>query len=129
MAELSVLIIDDDADFLGLMETRLNSWGYKVFLAQNEAHGIESVKKDKPDIVILDYKLPDKDGVTVLKEIRKIDPKLPVVMLTAYPQENTQHDAGKLGISAFVPKLSSFQDMHTSLKSVIDMISKQLKKD
>jgi len=129
MAKIKILIVDDDPDFLKLMEARISSWGYDVSLARSEPQAIELVKKDKPDMVILDYRLPDKDGVAVLKEIRMIDEKMPVVMLTAYPQESTQQDAGKLGISAFVPKLSSFQDMHTSLKAVIDMVSKQLKKE
>jgi two-component system response regulator (stage 0 sporulation protein F) len=85
------------------------------------------VKENRPDIIILDYMLPGgMDGVATLKEIRKIDREVPVIMFTAYPNIRAMDGAEKLGISAFIPKLSVYSDAQASLKAAIEMVCRKL---
>ena len=127
MGKTKVLIVDDEVDYLSVMKERLESWGYEVISAQGGKEGLAVVKEKYPDIVILDYYMPDMDGVAVLKEIRKFNKNLAVVMLTAHPDVKNMKGAQELGVSAFIPKLSVYSDVQVSLKSALDMIQKKVK--
>lgn len=128
MAVLKILAIDDEPQLLLLMRSRIKSWGYEFSEARSGKEAEEAIVKEKPDIVVLDYKMPDMDGVSVLKKIRQLDKNLPVIMFTAYPETEVQKQTEELGVSAFVPKLSAYQDVQSVLKSAIDLIGKNLKK-
>ena len=84
--------------------------------AQNGVEALNAVKAMQADLVVLDYMLLDMDGVLVLKEIRKIDKKIPVIMFTAYPNPVSMHDADKLGISAYLVKVSAYSDTRHCLR-------------
>ena len=80
-----ILIIDDDPDLVEAVTMILESKKYDVAAAYGGLEGLEKVKTEKPDLVVLDVMMPDKDGYTVCKEL-KADPKLckiPVLLLTA----------------------------------------------
>lgn len=128
MKKLSVLIVDDEPDFLELMSLRVHDWGYAVLKARSGNEAIACVKEKHPDILILDYMMPEMNGVTTLKEIRKIDKKVPVIMFTAYPDSKVIEDTDKLGIQAFVPKLSVYSDVVSALKTAIGMLQKTINK-
>lgn len=127
MAKTKILLVDDEPDFMELMSLRIISWGYAVVRAKNGRDAVETFKSQQPDIVILDFMLPDMDGASVLKRLRRIDKKIPVIMFTAHPDIKVQKDIEKLGVSAFVPKLSFVQDEEEALKSAIGLIVKSKK--
>jgi len=130
MAKVKVLIVDDEIDYLGLIQERVAFWGYEVFLAQDGKTALAAVKEKKPDIVILDYFMPGMDGIAVLKKIRSFDAKIPVVMFTAHPEIKNIKGAEALGASAFVPKISSYStDIESPLRSILAMVSKKISKD
>jgi CheY-like chemotaxis protein len=126
MENRKVLLVDDEADLLEVMKVRIRGWGYDVIEAAGGEEAISLVTNQKPDIVVLDYKMADMDGVSVLKEIRKFDQKIPVIMFTAYPEADVQRDAQSLDVSAFIPKLSAYQDAHNSLESALDIIRQKI---
>lgn len=128
MAKVKILIVDDEAVFLEVMSMRIESWGYDLIKAQNSKEAIASLKESNPDMVILDFKLPDNDGISTLKEMRKFDKEIPVIMFTAYPDAEIMKAADKLNVSAFIPKLSAYSDLGSSLKAAICMAEKKLDK-
>lgn len=128
MDKISVLLVDDNEDFLKLISMRLRKWGYDFYTAPDGKEAIQVIKEKKLDVVVLDYMMPDMDGVSVLKEIRNINPQLPVIMFTAYPNEEVISDTTQLGIAAFIPKLSIYTDSINSLKTALDMACKNLQK-
>ncbi len=96
MANEKILVIDDEKEFLDLMKNRLMQEGYSIVTAQEGNEGIERAKKENPDLVICDIKMPGKSGYAVLKEIRKnVDKFLPVIIvsvLSAYDNIKEAYD-------------------------------------
>lgn len=127
MDRLKILLVDDEPDFLETMGSIIKGWGYDLIAAADGKEAIDAVMAKKADIVILDYMMPEMDGVTTLKKIREIDDKIPVIMFTAHPDTKTMKGTEKLGVSAFIPKLSTFSDVQSSLKAVIEMVEKKIK--
>ncbi|OGS09050.1 MAG: DNA-binding response regulator [Elusimicrobia bacterium RIFOXYA12_FULL_51_18] len=76
-----ILVIDDEKSIRRFMDASLTAKGYEVMLAKTGQEGVKTAAENHPDIIILDLNLPDKDGLTVLKEIRKFS-RVPVIVLT-----------------------------------------------
>ena len=81
-----VLIVDDDQDFSQLLAFDLKKKGYTVVSACNGEEGLEKVKLEKPDLIVLDIKMPKMDGYTFVRRLKKDDENkdIPVVVLTSY---------------------------------------------
>ena len=119
-----VLLVDDEIAFLEIMSSRIESWGYEVVTASSAAETLKIFSDEKPDVMVVDFKMPDMNGVQLLMKIRAIDEKIPVIMFTAQPKPETMADAETLNISAFVPKLSPYVDTQASLRSALKMVFK-----
>lgn len=91
MSGKRVLIIDDDVDIRVLMETMLSYEGYLVLLAKSGKEGIEISEKEPWDIALVDFSLPDMEGVEVAKILKeKKGLEFPLVAITAYTREVIQ---------------------------------------
>ncbi len=130
MPKVRVLVVDDEQNFLELMTERLKSWDYQVNTAPTAKDAIFLLQQESLDIVILDYVMPDMDGFSLLRQIRQINNKIPVIMFTAHPDLNSIKEAEKEHVRAFIPKASEYGDMAISLKAYLDEISREIiKKD
>jgi len=99
------ILVVDDAAFMRMRCTKLlTENGYEVVEAENGLDAIAKYKENKPDAVLLDITMPEMDGLTALKEIRKIDPEAKVAMVTAMGQQSMIMDAIKSGAKDFVVK-------------------------
>jgi two-component system chemotaxis response regulator CheY len=99
------ILIVDDAEFLRVRISKmLVGEGFEVTEAENGLKAIESYKSKKPDMVLMDVTMPEMDGLTALKELRKLDPNAKVVMLTALGQESVVLEAVKSGAKDFIVK-------------------------
>ncbi len=102
---MTQILIVDDAEFLRVRISKmLVGEGFEVAEAENGLKAIESYKSKKPDMVLMDVTMPEMDGLTALKELRKIDPNAKVVMLTALGQESVVLEAVKSGAKDFIVK-------------------------
>ena len=129
MGKQRVLLVDDEIDFQAVMRMRIESWGYEVITADSGKEALAQVKDRLADIVVLDYMMPGLDGISTLEEIRKIDPKIPVIMFTAFPDSRSLKGTEKLGVSAFIPKLNAFSDNQAALQEAIRLAGKKMEKD
>jgi CheY-like chemotaxis protein len=127
MEKLKVLLADDDAGFRMPLAMQIKAWGYDLIEAENGKQALELAMTAKPDIILLDYMMPEMDGFVVLEQIRKTNTDVAVVMLTAYTEEKHIKTAAKLGIKAFVPKISGYADTHAYVKTVLETIARKLK--
>ena len=122
----TILLIDDEKDVLTIMGGRIRKWGYDLIEATGGKEAIEAIKKGGPDIVVLDYIMPEMDGVSTLKEIRKINNKIPVIMFTAFSDKKSIKGTEKLGVTAYIPKMSMFSPGESSLEIAVKMAEKNL---
>lgn len=113
-----ILIIDDEQEICEMLYSFLVPHNYKVFLAFNGQMGLEYFEEIRPDIVLLDLKMPDIDGVEVLKIIRKVS-EVPVVIITAHPQEVSEIHLADLKIDGYIEKPVSLQAILNTLKYLI----------
>ncbi len=115
-----ILIIDDEPSIRGLLATLLERKGYVVFLADGGKRGLEVYKREQPEVTVLDLKMPEMDGLAVLRELRTLDPVKPVIILTGAGTEEVENEARLLGATAFIGKEFSLHRLGDTLKRVLD---------
>jgi len=125
MKKNKILMVDDETDFVEIMTQRIESWGYQVISASNGKEALDLFTDKKPDVIILDYLMPDINGIDLLKKIRSIDRNVPVLMFSAKAETENVRDGMDLDIAAFIPKLSPFADTQANLRTALDMVFKQ----
>ncbi len=120
--KIKVLIIEDDRDLAQIYSLKLKSEGFEIAETSDGAVAIETIKKEKPDIVLLDLVLPNMDGYTILDKMRK-DPELKntsVFVWSNLTQENEIQKAKKLAINEYLIK--SDYTPTTLAKKLFDLI-------
>jgi two-component system response regulator (stage 0 sporulation protein F) len=129
MGKIRILLVDDEEGFRQLIGILIREWGYYLIEASNGQEAIDAFNNEHPDIVILDYLMPDTDGITVLKHLRKINKDISVIMFTSYPDGKSIIDAEELGISAYIPKLNVYSAAHSALKETLNTLVKRLDRE
>ena len=110
MANATILVVDDEELIRWSLVERLRADGHDVLEAATGEEALERVA-DGVDLVLLDYKLPDIDGVTVLRRIKEHDPDVLVILLTAYATVDTAVEAMKIGAYHFANKPFNLDDV------------------
>ena len=114
-----ILIIDDDDQLRKSFKKLLIEEGYDVKSSASGEAGLEQVKKDLPDVVLLDMRLPGMNGFETFQVIHEIEPKLPVIIMTAYGTTETAIEATKIGAFDYILKPFNIPDM---LKIVVQAV-------
>jgi two-component system response regulator AtoC len=109
--KLNVLVVDDELLIRKSLAKVLRARGYAVELASTGAEGLEKCAEGRPQVMILDMRLPDSDGLSVLRRVRELDPLLQVIVITAYGDVQTAVDAMKLGACDFLRKPYEMEDI------------------
>jgi len=101
-----ILVVDDDPKALLLMEAVLKPRGYDVVLINDSRQVIQTARKEKPDLILLDIMMPGLDGYTILNKIKEDEAikNIPVVMVTALGQDGNKVFASICGASAYITK-------------------------
>jgi len=107
----NILIIDDDDQLRKSFEKLLTEEGYSVKSASSGEAGLSMVQKEVPDLVVLDMRLPGINGFETFEFIHKIEPKLPVIIMTAYGTTETAIEATKMGAFDYILKPFDIPDM------------------
>lgn len=113
-----ILIIDDDADLNALLSEYLGRFGHHLRSATTAARGLLELRREMPDLVILDIMLPDKDGLTVCREIRS-EFSVPIVMLTARGEVADRVLGLELGADDYLAKPFEPRELVARIQSVI----------
>jgi len=100
----TILIVDDEKDLCTILSDSLSRDRYRVVTAFNGKMGLQLVKKEKPDLILLDIKMPGMDGIEVLRKIKKMKKEIVVIMFTGYGTLETAREAMKLGAYDYVTK-------------------------
>lgn len=100
----TILIVDDERLICDLLRAVLGRQGHEVITASNGREGLELFKRHRPRFTLLDLRMPEMNGIEVLKQIRVIDPKAAVMILTAWGSDALEQQARQLGVMDFLSK-------------------------
>jgi len=115
-----ILVIDDEQGIRYLLDTLLSRKGYEVVLAENGRKGLELFRREHPDVVVLDLKMPEMDGLTVLRQIHGLEPGKPVIILTGAGTGEAERQVRALGVTEYVEKEFSLHLLGDSLKRLLN---------
>lgn len=102
--EPKILVVDDELVVIKSAERVLKAEGYQVEGAQGGREAIMKLEQGQYDLVFTDLKMPEVDGITLIRWIRKSKPEIGIVIITGYPSQDTMKEALELGIIDYVPK-------------------------
>lgn len=115
----TLVIVDDEPGIVEEMKTFFEEEGHRVYSADSGEDGIRLVGEVKPDLLLLDVKLPDISGLKVLEVIKKISPKSKTIVMTGYVDQSLIDEAEKLGRDAFLQKPFNFEDLKVEVDRLL----------
>ncbi len=125
--EYSILIIDDEQSQREVLKGYLEKKNFRVITASSGIEGLEVVNKEQVDIVLSDYKMPDKTGIEVLEEVKRINPEISFVLMTAYGTIENAVKAMRLGAYDYLSKPIDLDELELLLEKIIE--NKNLKSE
>jgi len=114
-----VLIVDDEPYIRRFLSTLLIHKGYDVTLAEDGQKGLDRFLQERPDVIVLDLWMPGMDGLTVLRQVRSLNPLQPVIILTCGTTTETEQEIRALGVMEFVEKESAVLLFDAALKRIL----------
>jgi len=99
-----ILLIDDNVNVLTVISDILKYSGFRVKTANTPQEALKLVSKESPDLVLIDLRMPDLDGIQLMYSIKERNPKIPVVIYSGYPSVETAKKAIKGGALDYIPK-------------------------
>jgi two-component system response regulator AtoC len=119
MPKATILVVDDEALIRWSLTERLQSEGYEVLEAEDGQGALEKLPEGV-DLVLLDYRLPDTDGLSVLRKIKEFDQDILVILLTAYASVETAVEAMKHGAYHFANKPFNLDDVSATVERALE---------
>ncbi|MEW6040525.1 MAG: response regulator [Elusimicrobiota bacterium] len=112
---MKILVVDDDMEIQEMLEVFLQSLNFESVKAFNASEGLKQILTDEPDVVLLDIRLPDRDGVEMLKEIKQVNKNISVIMITGYKEAERVIEAFRHGAFDCLLKPFNFEYMKNLL--------------
>ncbi len=114
---MKILIVDDDIHIQRLYKEELEEEGYETAVASTGKDALDLFVKEDPDIVTLDILMPDIDGITLLRKMKELKPKIPVIMSTAYDYRD---DFAVWASEAYIVKSADLDELKKTIKNLIE---------
>ena len=115
-----ILVVDDERLVRWSLRQKCEEWGYHVVEAASGEPGLRMAQQESPDLVLLDVRMPDINGLQVLEQIKKAQDAPPVIMITADPQLDDVKTALKLGAYDFIGKPLDFEELHVTIQNALE---------
>jgi DNA-binding response OmpR family regulator len=111
--KVKILAVDDEPEVLEFLQRRLEKYGYAVVTAGDGVEGIQSSRKENPDLILLDIMMPHKDGMTMLRELQADEStrRIPVIMVTAKGETNSVLEGQSFGATDYIIKPFDFDEL------------------
>ncbi|MCP1631525.1 two-component system response regulator HydG [Citrobacter amalonaticus] len=118
-AKIDILVVDDDVSHCTILQALLRGWGYDVALAYSGQAALEQVREHVFDLVLCDVRMAEMDGIETLKEIKALNPAIPVLIMTAFSSVETAVEALKTGALDYLIKPLDFDNLQTTLENAL----------
>src|ERR1700741_4617085 len=115
-----ILVVDDERLVRWSLRQKCEEWGYHVSEAEAGEPGLKLAQHESPDLVLLDVRLPDINGIQVLEQLKKSDNAPAVIMITSDPQLDDAKIEIKLGAYDLVGKPLYFDELHVTIKNALE---------
>ncbi len=117
-----ILIVDDERDIVKALTIRLRGAGYEIVTAFDGAQGIFMAHKEKPDLILLDIRMPAGDGFSVAEKLKQSADTLaiPVIVLTGSPEKNSEEKAMAVGARFYVKKPYDPEELLDAIKRALE---------
>jgi DNA-binding NtrC family response regulator len=109
--QIKILLVDDEEGYVNVLAKRMTKRQVEVSVALSGSEAIQILRKKDFDVAVVDLKMEDMDGIEVLKIFKKMDPELPVVMLTGHGSEKAARDGLALGAFDYLTKPYDLEDL------------------
>jgi len=126
MAEISILIAEDDADLRQGLIDLLEIEGYLVLPCADGAQALSCYRQEKPDLLLLDVMMPEKSGYDLCREIRKTDSQTPIILITAKGEEIDKVVGLELGADDYITKPFGLHELRARIAAVLRRAGNQL---
>jgi CheY-like chemotaxis protein len=116
--ELKILLVDDEPDILEVIQDRLEAYGFKVVTATTGREALAKLAAEKFDGVFMDVKMPEMGGIEALKEIRKTDRNIPVIIITSSSTREAAEATLAQGANEYILKPFEWQELKAKIEKV-----------
>ncbi len=123
MTNQKILLVDDESEFVDTLVERLKLRGYNAVSANDGATALLVVENDRPDMVVLDLKMPGLGGMDVLREIKKNNTELPVILLTGHGSTKEGIEGMQLGAFDYLVKPINIDELIQKINEAIQIQS------
>jgi DNA-binding NtrC family response regulator len=111
-----VLLVDDEKEFLEIMSDRMTARGMEVTTAESAGEALSLIGKTSFDAIIMDFQMPEMDGMAALKAIKDKKPELQIILLTGYATVEKTVEAMKIGAMDFLEKPADIEALTKKIK-------------
>jgi two-component system response regulator PilR (NtrC family) len=114
-----ILVVDDEEMIRDLMAETLDRWGYNSLTACDGQEAIEKAKGRKIDLVLTDLKMPRKDGIELVQELKELNPDTSAILFTGYGSIDNAVDAFKAGVADYLLKPVDMAELHSKIEDAL----------
>ena len=116
----NILVVDDDRNILNVIQMRLEAESYRVFKALNSNQALTFLGDNDIDLALVDLRLIDEDGITLMEDIHRANPDLPIIILTAHGSINSAVEAMKRGAANYLTKPFNYQELLLQIQNCLE---------
>jgi len=116
---MKILVVDDDAIVIKSCKRILEAEGFEVSSVPGADNALEVMKTSDFDLLLIDVKMPKRDGMYLMREIKKNWPEIPTIVMSGYPTPETIAEVLKLGATLFIPKPFKPDELVKSIRQAL----------
>ena len=116
MKKIKLLLVDDEKDFVKTLSQRMQKRDQESDIAFDGKQALKKIEDERPDVIVLDLKMPEMDGMEVLRRVKKAYPDMQVIILTGHGTEKDEEEARLLGAFEYLQKTSKIDTIMNKIK-------------
>jgi two-component system NtrC family response regulator/two-component system response regulator AtoC len=126
---IRLLIADDEEDLVTFLAHRLRKRGLDVTMALSGSEAVSAAAELKFDVAVVDLKMPDLDGITVIEQIKSLQPFIEAIMLTGHGSHDSAWEAGRLQAFRYILKPYDFEELHDLILTAAEQRRRRMQRE